>query len=480
MGPLQPQLPPPPSFPINTPPAGQLPTALPPHPPSQISGQQVIAPTVPAGLALPQGLPGPAPAINTRASSQSFADIKAEWNLAHETLSKSFQELAGIFGKIEFLLSQLEVHLEAAGMNSGLDDCVKAGKECVDGMNALNGGVAKFNTHYQNFKSNNVNSLNNLNQEGKSTLLSLENALLDATTIFKSINVGGAVPASAQATQPAAPTSTGAQATQSVQTLPTSQPLQSVQPLPPSQSNQAQIQQIQQYFQTSSTNLMRNLSDLDRQEQALKRPYDNGFTVDTERQGLLLGFNQASLALDQCEQIIQNALNNLQQSQQNNQPQAQQAWTQVKTAQTGDVLHLEKELDKMSGHIDRIDSFISSITKDLLEFSPHLANSTNSFKLFTADFSQKSTDFWNLSQQMQVSVLSQNDHQQLVQAQQNIQLLADSQNSASLRIQNLNTNYQTLQVSLASHMKNRDDLRLSHRALEARVKKIKDDLRNNP
>jgi hypothetical protein len=133
--------------------------------------------------------------IRTKPPSQSFEDIQTDWNQAHESLSKSFQELTAIFAEINYLLKQLQDELGALGKNNGLADCIEAGQQCIDGMSALNGGVSKFNIHLQQLKSNN---LNNLSPEGVKTLASLESKMADATSVFNGIKVGASVPTTTQ------------------------------------------------------------------------------------------------------------------------------------------------------------------------------------------------------------------------------------------------------------------------------------------
>jgi rubrerythrin len=255
---------------------------------------------------------------------------------------------------------------------------------------------------------------------------------------------------------------------------------QSAQPLPPSQSNQAPIHQIQQIIQTSSTDFQRHLSEFDSLESKLQISYDDGAFIDTIRNNIVNNMNSALSDLDQCDQKIQNSLISVQQAQQNNQQQAQQAWAQVRAMQTADVLHCEGQINLMSDAIFRIDSDISSITRNLLNFSPSLTAVSNSFNVFKANFAQKSTDFSNLNQQMQLPALSQTDSQQLLKAQQDMKLLVNSENVESQKMQNLFSNYQIMQANLAAHIRNRDDLRQAHKVLVARVQKIKDDLINNP
>jgi hypothetical protein len=443
-----------------------LPGQLPPPPPLVLTPNGSASATT-ATSTNNTGSSSTPPVVQPKAPKSEFKRLTKEWNETHEKLTENFRELNVIFADIKFLLQQLESQLEAAGIKSDLSHCVSAADSCIESFVNANANASSLDMHINNLDKN---VFNNPPQDIQETFKKLTKKVAEAGNLGRDIGIPRAAQntSATQSTQPSAPTSTVTQSTQSAQ------------PLSPSQSNLAQIQQLQQYFQTSSTNLQRNLSDIDLLEQNLQRPYYNGASVDIERNALLAGFNSATSALDQCDQSIQTALSNFRQAQPNNQSQAQQAWAQVRSAQTSTVLHVEGELIRMSDHIDNIDSLISSITSDLLSFTPHLTAVSNSTNVFKSDFLQKCTDFSNLNQQMQLSVLSQNDSQQLLQIQQSIQSLATSENDASQRMQNLISNYQTMQANLAAHTNNRNALRQSHKDLVAKVRKIKDDLINNP
>ena len=444
-----------------------FPGQLPPPPPPLVLTQNGSASATTATSTNNTGTSSTPPVVQPKAPKSEFKRLTKEWNETHAKLTENFRELNVIFADIKFLLQQLESQLEAAGIKSDISHCVSAADSCIDSFVNSNAHASSLNVHIKNLDKNVFDSAPQIAQE---TLKKLTKKVAEAGNLCSAIGIPGAAQSGSgtQSTQPAAPTSTVMQSTQSAH------------PLPASQSNQAQIQQVQQDIQASSNNLQRYLSDIARLEQELQRPFDNGAAVDIKWTVLQGWFNPASSDLDQCEQRIQDALKNVPQALQNNQPQAQPAWAQVRTTETTFVLNIETQLQTMSDEIDKIDSLISSITGDLLNFSPKLTVASNSFNVFKADFAQKSSDFSNLSQQMQISVLSQNDSQQLLQAQQDMQSVASYENTASQTMQSLNSNYQLMQTNLAAHIRNRDALRKSHKALVAKVKNIKDDLLKNP
>jgi chromosome segregation ATPase len=436
------------SLPQNAPTGAHIntPANLPPPPvtPTQVTPQNGPLPAA-------QNTP---PVVQTKVPKSEFKRLTNEWKETHEKLTGNFRELNIIFADIKFLLQQLESQLAAAGIKSDLSHCVAAANSCIESFTNANANASSLDMHINNLDKN---VLNNAPQDIQESFKKLTEKVAEAGKVGRAIGVPGVM-----------------------QNTSATQPTQSAQPLLPSQSNQDQIQQTQKFIQTSSNNLQRHLGEIDRLEKELEKPFHNGSAVDVKWNTLKGWINPASSDLDKCERSIRNALNNFQQALQNNQPQAQAAWAQVKTDQAKIILHVEGQLQVMSDEIDKIEPLISSITSDLLNFPPKLTVTSNSFNVFKADFAQKSSDFSNLSQQMNISVLSQNDSQQLLQAQQGMQSVASYENTASQRIQSLNSNYQLMQTNLAAHMRNRDYLRQSHKALVAKVKKIKDDLINNP
>jgi hypothetical protein len=135
------------------------------------------------------------PKIKNKSPSKKFDDIKSEWNIAHENLSKSFQELTGIFAQINFLLEQLESQLGALEKDSGVSDIVTAHKKAMTGMSGLVGGVGEANIHLEQFEKNN---LNKLTPDAIKTLDNLKREMTNATRVLNGIKVGASVPTTTQ------------------------------------------------------------------------------------------------------------------------------------------------------------------------------------------------------------------------------------------------------------------------------------------
>jgi hypothetical protein len=135
------------------------------------------------------------PKIKNKSPSKQFDDIKHEWNVAHENLSKSFQELTGIFAQINYLLEQLEFQLGALEKDSGISDIVTAHKKAMTGMSGLVGGVGEANIHLEKFEKNN---LNKLTPDTIKILDKLKREMTNATRVFNGIKVGASVPTMTQ------------------------------------------------------------------------------------------------------------------------------------------------------------------------------------------------------------------------------------------------------------------------------------------
>ena len=135
------------------------------------------------------------PKIKNKSPSKKFDDIKSEWNIAHENLSKSFQELTGIFAQINYLLEQLESQLGALKKDGAISDIVTAHKKAMTGMSELVGGVGEASIHMEQFEKNN---LNELTPDAITILDKLKHEMTNAQRVFNGIKVGASVPATTQ------------------------------------------------------------------------------------------------------------------------------------------------------------------------------------------------------------------------------------------------------------------------------------------
>ena len=158
------------------------------------------------------GTPNTPPVVKQKVPKSEFKKLTNEWNETHEKLTANFRELNVIFADIKFLLQKLELQLAAAGIKSGVSDCVEEVQSCLESFSNANAHAAALNIH---FKQLDENVVNNAPQDVQDTLKILREKVTQAGNIGKAIGIPGAAQnaSGTQSTPPAAPTSAVTQST---------------------------------------------------------------------------------------------------------------------------------------------------------------------------------------------------------------------------------------------------------------------------